>query len=120
MLGIGGVALSSFACIHASEVATVPARPDYRASLLSVDGEVVLPSQRPRYLSAGAGSGEYRFSPNAGENDWGLGPITPDEGIVVMRPGEYYDTAANADLGARAAGATHGHGLVAPAVAMAE
>jgi hypothetical protein len=49
LVGFGGVALSGFTSIHSSEAATMPARPEYRApsaSLLLVDGEVVLPSQR--------------------------------------------------------------------------
>jgi hypothetical protein len=122
-LGVGGLALSTVGCMHPADAATHSALPTYgvaQAHILLADNGPVLPSQRPRYLSTSAGSANSRFSRSGGENDWGLSPITPDEGIVTLKPGESYRTAAEADVGARAAGATHGNALVSSAVGMAK
>jgi hypothetical protein len=123
LLGVGGLVLSSVVCVHPADAATYSALPTYEAGqahILLVTNGAVLPSQRPRYLSESAGSTHSRFSQSSGTNPWGLGPITPDEGVVTLRPGETYWTAAMSDLGARAAGATHGHALVSSAVGIAK
>ena len=78
---------------------------------LASDNEV-LPSQRPRYLSASARSVDSRFGQTAGTpNPWGLTHITPNEGVITLRPGETYATAGDQDLRGRAAGATYGHAI---------
>jgi hypothetical protein len=83
--------------------------------LVLIASTSVLPSQRPRYLSGSNGTPESRFSKsrNGTVNPWGLGQIGPAVGIVALLPGETDRTASNQDLGARAAGATHGHPPVA-------
>jgi hypothetical protein len=123
LLGSSGLVLSSVICLHPADAATYSSLPTYEAGqahILLVSNGAVLQSQRPRYLSESARSTHSRFSQSSGTNPWGLGPITPDEGVVTLRPGETYCTAAVSDLGARAAGATHGHALVTSAVGMAE
>lgn len=107
-------ALTSFASTHYASAANWSGGESLslQKSITLVSDDGTLPSQRPRYLSGSAGSVNSRFSNvNSGPNDWGLNPIPPTEGIVTLKPGETYRTAGNADLGARAAGATHGHAL---------
>jgi hypothetical protein len=113
-LGFAGVAASSLIGLQPTKAATYPSLLSFGvagAHIVLVDNGPVLPSQRPRYLSNSAGSQQGRFSRTARPNDWGLYPITPTEGVVTLKSGESYQTAADADLGSRAAGATHGHGL---------
>lgn len=122
-LGVGGIVLSSIAWSYSAKAAiccAAPANALIPTHIVLVDDNGILPSQRPRYLSDSAGSSNSRFAKSGGENDWGLDPITPTEGIVTLKPGETYRTASEADLGARAAGATHGHAVVSSAVGMAE
>lgn len=117
-------ALAAFLAIgaaaHHASAAPLPAvsplsLPQSIGVTLVSDGDV-LPSQRPRYLSGSAGSVNSRFGQTPGTpNPWGFTHITPNEGVVTLLPGETYRTAADQDLGARAAGATHGHPLSQPA-----
>ena len=104
------------AAAHHASAAPLPAARPLSASrgigVTLVSSNEVLPSQRPRYLSGSAGSVESRFGKTSGKpNDWGLTHVTPTEGFVYLRSGETYATAGDQDLGARAAGATHGHAL---------
>jgi hypothetical protein len=104
----------------AGTYATFPPGVSTRPSIVLVDNGPILPSQRPRYLSESSGSDAARFAQTGTPNPWGLYPIAKDEGVVTLKPGETYRTAADSDLGARAAGATHGHGLVLPTAGTVE
>jgi hypothetical protein len=115
--GICIVAAGGALCVQPSLGATLQPLPNVGVTgtkVVLITDNSVFPSQRPRYLSGSNGTPESRFthSPDAGSNPWGLSPITPTEGIVMLRPGETDRTAGEQDLGARAAGATHGHAPV--------
>jgi hypothetical protein len=111
---LSGVAMAGLLSVQPCLAATPEALTGPVASpfpLVLIASTSVLPSQRPRYLSGSNGTPESRFAPtpNGTVNPWGLGQIGPSVGIVALLPGETDRTAANQDLGARAAGATRGH-----------
>jgi hypothetical protein len=121
LLGFGVLAGSGLLSpAVAGTYAAFPPAASARPGIVLVDNGPILPSQRPRYLSASSGSDTARFAQTGTPNPWGLYPIAKDEGIVTLKPGETYRTAADSDLGARAAGATHGHGLVLPTAGAVE
>jgi hypothetical protein len=99
---------------HAAAFQTAQALSVAGARVVLTGDNGVFPSQRPRYLSGSNGTSESRFarSPDPAVNPWGLTRIPPDVGLVILRPGETDRTAGDQDLGARAAGATHGHAPV--------
>ena len=116
VVGACAFALTAFATIHHASAASwsSPGSLSLQKQIVLVDNGGVMPSQRPRYLSGSAGATRSRFAKtDTGSNAWGLHPIMPAEGIVTLKSGETYRTAAEAGLGSRAAGASHGHALPA-------